>query len=70
VPNVIVHHGAATAGLEGQAGLDAVERLYPPLFVDGQHDGMGGSTSRPNTSASLASNAGSLERMKVLMRCS
>src|SRR4051812_25074859 len=31
-------HGAATAGLERQAGLGAIERLDLALLVDGDHD--------------------------------
>ena len=38
---VIVGHGAAFSGLQGQAGLGAVERLNLALLVDRQHHGMG-----------------------------
>src|SRR5260221_1791047 len=39
---IIMGHGAAFAGLDGQAGLGAVERLDLALLVDRDDDGMGG----------------------------
>jgi len=42
VPDVVVGHRPGPALLHRQAGLGAIERLYLALFVDRQHDGMGG----------------------------
>src|SRR5260221_2174167 len=39
---IIMGHGAAFAGLDGQAGLGAVERLDLRFLVDRDDDGMGG----------------------------
>ena len=42
VPDVVVGHRPGPSLLHRQAGLGAVERLDLALFVDRQHDGMGG----------------------------
>ncbi len=39
---VVVRHGAATALLEGQAGLGAVQSLNLALFIDTKNDGLVG----------------------------
>jgi hypothetical protein len=42
VADVVVGHRPCSALLDGKAGLGAVERLDLALFVDRQHNGMGG----------------------------
>ena len=38
----VVGHGAEAAFHQRQAGLGAVERLNLAVFVDAEHDGVGG----------------------------
>ena len=70
MPLVIVGHGAGAAFLHGQSRLGAIQRLDLALLVDRQDHGMGRRVDvSPTMSRTFAANCGSLESLKVRMRC-
>ena len=62
-------HRPAFSGLERQARLRAVERLDLALLVDRDDHRVLGRVHWPTMSSTFSANSGSLERLKVRMRC-
>ena len=66
---VVMGHGAAFAGLHGQAGLGAVERLDWGFLVNRDDHGMNGWIHvEADDDFTFAANAGSRDVLKVRMR--
>lgn len=63
----IIVGGATAAELERQSRLNSIKGLDLALLVDREHDGMG--RSNPTISLSFSTNAGSLDSLKMRVRC-
>ena len=70
MPDVVVGHSFDVAEPHGQHRLGAIQSLNLALLIDREHDGVvGGGQIEATTSRTFSTKNGSVESLKLLLRC-